>query len=52
MPFFEKNYKMLFKRLSEISGLKPIESQGTFYISVILDLENYFKCFKNDIEFL
>ncbi|KAL4434856.1 hypothetical protein ABPG74_021195 [Tetrahymena malaccensis] len=51
MKTFEENYNYLYEEFSNIKGLKPIPAQGTFYISVLIDL-NQFKNFKNDVDFL
>ena len=52
MPLFEENYLYLYEEFSRIKGLIPVKAQGTFYLSVLIDLENSFPQFKDDVEFL
>ncbi|KAL4482470.1 hypothetical protein ABPG72_001446 [Tetrahymena utriculariae] len=51
MGLFEDNYNYLYKEFASIPGLTPIKAQGTFYIAVIINLEQ-FKGFQKDIDFL
>lgn len=39
MKTFEDNYNKLYEELSNIKGLKPVQAQGTFYLSVLIDFE-------------
>lgn len=50
MDTFEDNHEYLIEELKNIEGLKAIPAQGTFYLSVLIEL----KCFefKSDVEFL
>ncbi len=52
MPLFEANYHYLFAEFAKLSGLQPTPGQGTFYLSVLIDLKDKFRKFKNDLEFL
>ncbi|KRX05680.1 Pyridoxal phosphate-dependent transferase [Pseudocohnilembus persalinus] len=51
MPIFKQSYDHLLQQLTQIKGLKPIEAKGTFYLSVLIQME-HFPQFKNDQEFL
>jgi len=51
MPYFENNYYYVYDKIKKIKGLRPIQAQGTFYLSVLIDLEQ-FEDFKCDYDFL
>lgn len=51
MSIFEENHEFLFEEIKEIEGLKPIAAQGTFYLSVLIELEK-FSGFQSDADFL
>ena len=38
MELFEENHDYLVDSISQIKGLTPIPAQGTFYLSVLIDL--------------
>lgn len=51
MGIFEENHEYLAEEIKEIEGLKPVLAQGTFYLSVLIELEK-FSTFQTDADFL
>lgn len=51
MDVFEENHNLLLDEFNTIHGLTPIAAQGTFFLSVGIDL-TVFNEFKTDLEFL
>lgn len=47
----KRNAEILFENLKEVKGLKPFMPQGTMYMMVKIELEE-FPCFENGLEFV
>ena len=41
MPIFEECHNYLFPKINNIKGLKAIKAQGTFYMSVLIELDKF-----------